>query len=105
MAIWPLMQAVVVVFQALLAGPVLYLVAIPASAMGARLRDVLTRRVRGGTAEGIRFAVLIPAHNEEVLLGQLLESLAAQDYPREQFQVIVIADNCTDATSERASGF
>lgn len=105
MAIWSLMQAVVVALQALLAVPVLYLVAITAAALGSRLRDVLRRRVRGGTAQGIRFAVLIPAHNEEVLLGQLLESLAAQDYPREQYQVIVIADNCTDATSARAGGF
>lgn len=49
-----------------------------------------------------RFAVLIPAHNEEVLLPRLLKSISVQDYPRELFQVFVIADNCTDSTAAAA---
>jgi poly-beta-1,6-N-acetyl-D-glucosamine synthase len=40
--------------------------------------------------------VLIPAHNEEALIGEALESLAAQT--RIADEVIVIADNCTDQT-------
>jgi cellulose synthase/poly-beta-1,6-N-acetylglucosamine synthase-like glycosyltransferase len=45
-----------------------------------------------------RFNVVIPAHNEELLLPRLLESLTSQEYPREHFRVTVVADNCTDGT-------
>jgi cellulose synthase/poly-beta-1,6-N-acetylglucosamine synthase-like glycosyltransferase len=50
-----------------------------------------------------RFAVLVPAHNEEQYLPRLLESLQGQAYPADRFRVKVIADNCTDGTA-RASG-
>ena len=49
-----------------------------------------------------RFAVLVPAHNEELLIGRLLRSLAQLDYPRELFEVCVVADNCTDGTARLA---
>lgn len=45
-----------------------------------------------------RFAVIIPAHNEELLVERLLRSLASQDYPSSMVKVIVVADNCTDNT-------
>lgn len=53
-----------------------------------------------------RFAVLIPAHNEEALIERLLRSLAAQDYPASRYIVYVVADNCHDRTAElaRAAG-
>ena len=46
-----------------------------------------------------RFLVLVPAHNEEALLPELLSSLKAMDYPRSLCDVHVVADNCTDATA------
>src|SRR5215471_6383335 len=46
-----------------------------------------------------RFAVLVPAHNEEVLIGRLLHSLALLDYPRERLDICVVADNCSDSTA------
>lgn len=49
-----------------------------------------------------RFAVLVFARNEERVVGQLLASLRAQDYPSDAFDVFVTADNCTDATAEVA---
>ncbi|MBC7217354.1 MAG: glycosyltransferase family 2 protein [Candidatus Caldatribacterium sp.] len=49
-----------------------------------------------------KFAVLIPAHNEEKVLGPLLESLKRQEYPREFFDVYVACDACTDRTKEVA---
>ncbi len=52
-----------------------------------------------------RFAVLVPAHDEEVVIGRLLRSLAALDYPRERYDVCVVADNCTDRTAEIAREF
>ncbi|MCL6444737.1 MAG: glycosyltransferase family 2 protein [Alicyclobacillus sp.] len=49
-----------------------------------------------------RFAVIIPAHNEERVIGPLIDSLNAQQYPRELYDIHVIADNCTDHTREVA---
>jgi glycosyl transferase family 2 len=53
------------------------------------------------------FAILIPAHNEIAVLGKLLESLAALDYPKDHYTVYVVADNCTDGTAAlaRATGW
>jgi cellulose synthase/poly-beta-1,6-N-acetylglucosamine synthase-like glycosyltransferase len=45
-----------------------------------------------------RFAVLVPARNEELVIGNLLDSLALQDYPKDAFHVYVACDGCTDAT-------
>lgn len=50
-----------------------------------------------------RFAVLISARNEEKVIGYLLDSINAQDYPRELFDVYVVADNCTDRTAQVAA--
>ncbi|MCD7928096.1 MAG: glycosyltransferase [Oscillospiraceae bacterium] len=49
-----------------------------------------------------RFAMLIPARNEEAVLPGLLQSLKEQDYPAHLIQVYVIADNCTDGTAALA---
>ncbi len=49
-----------------------------------------------------RYAVLVAARNEEAVIGNLLDSLHAQDYPRELFTVFVAADNCTDDTARVA---
>lgn len=50
-----------------------------------------------------RYAILIPARNEEKVLPHLLESIHKQDYPTELITVYVIADNCTDNTAKIAS--
>lgn len=49
-----------------------------------------------------RMAVLIPAHDEEKVIGPLLESLKAQNYPVAFVHGFVVADNCRDATAEVA---
>ncbi len=46
-----------------------------------------------------RFAILIPAHNEQQVIGSLLANLQSLDYPRELYEVFVIADNCVDDTA------
>ena len=46
-----------------------------------------------------RFGVVICARNEENVIGQLLSSVKAQDYPQELLEMFVVADNCTDATA------
>lgn len=49
-----------------------------------------------------RFMAIIPAHNEESVVGNLVESLTKQNYPKELLDIYVIADNCTDKTAEIA---
>ena len=46
-----------------------------------------------------KFMAIIPAHNEEKVVGNLVESLKNQDYDKELFDIYVIADNCTDNTA------
>ncbi|MCB9839060.1 MAG: glycosyltransferase [Phycisphaeraceae bacterium] len=41
--------------------------------------------------------IVIPAHNEEGVIGELVASLVAQDYPGE-LHVVIALDRCTDAT-------
>ena len=84
-----------------------------------RLRAALgpaqTEHERNLTAEGLtkpghvaaardagpgKVVVVIPAHDEEELIGEALESLAAQTRPADE--VIVVADRCGDHTSEIA---
>ena len=48
------------------------------------------------------FAVLVAAHNEEAVIGQLVSNLHQLDYPKELYDIYVIADNCTDATADIA---
>jgi cellulose synthase/poly-beta-1,6-N-acetylglucosamine synthase-like glycosyltransferase len=53
-----------------------------------------------------RFAVLVPAHNEGHVIADVLDALSRQEYPRDLFDVYVVADNCTDNTADvvRAHG-
>jgi glycosyltransferase involved in cell wall biosynthesis len=45
-------------------------------------------------------SVIVPAHNEEAYLGRTLEALQGQSYPR--YEVIVIANACSDSTASLA---
>lgn len=49
-----------------------------------------------------KFMAIIPAHNEESVVKNLIESLKKQNYPKELLDIYVIADNCTDKTAEIA---
>jgi len=54
-------------------------------------------------APSTRFAIIIPAHNEELLLERILISIREQKYPKELYKTIVVADNCVDQTAFVAS--
>ena len=54
------------------------------------------------TDKNHRFMAIIPAHNEEAVVGNLIESLKNQDYPKDLYDIYVIADNCTDNTAKIA---
>ncbi len=45
-----------------------------------------------------KFACIIPARNEELVIENLLESLKKQNYPKEFYDIFVIPNNCTDNT-------
>lgn len=62
------------------------------------------RKFEGNEGKKRRFAVLVPAHNEELVIDTTVNSLKEMDYPAGLFDVIVIADNCTDKTAEIARG-
>lgn len=49
-----------------------------------------------------RFAVLVCARNEEKVIAQLIKSVQAQTYGRENIRIFVMADNCTDNTARAA---
>jgi cellulose synthase/poly-beta-1,6-N-acetylglucosamine synthase-like glycosyltransferase len=55
------------------------------------------------SAPRTRFEIVVPSHNEEGGIAATVESLLAVDYPPGLRRVVVVADNCTDATAARAS--
>jgi cellulose synthase/poly-beta-1,6-N-acetylglucosamine synthase-like glycosyltransferase len=50
-------------------------------------------------------SVLVPVRNEERYIERCLYSLAAQDYPRSHFEVIVVDGQSTDQTRQAVSRF
>ena len=45
------------------------------------------------------FAVIVAAHNEEQVIGPLVDNLKMLNYPNSLYDIFVIADNCTDNTA------
>ncbi len=41
-------------------------------------------------------SILVPAHNESIVIRKTVQALLAFDYPRELYEIIVINDNSTD---------
>lgn len=64
--------------------------------------------VRDGQASvpALRFAVILPAHNEELVIGDTTVALRNLRYPDGYCDIHVVADHCSDATAEvaRAAG-
>lgn len=44
--------------------------------------------------------VVVSARNESKVIGNLIKSIQANDYPKELLKIFVIADNCTDNTAQ-----
>lgn len=67
----------------------------------------LLRRTRvEGKPGHARFAVVIPAHNEEAVIAQTIKSVSNQTLPDHLVDTYVVADHCTDRTADvaRAAG-
>ena len=82
--------------QLALGGAVAYLFALGAAAVlgGRRLH-----RTPVANEPRTAFLVVVPAHDEELVLGRLLDSIASADYPARLIRRLVVADNCTDRTA------
>ena len=52
-----------------------------------------------------KFAVLIAARNEELVIGPLINSLLTQEYPSDLYDIWVVPNNCTDNTALAARNF
>ncbi len=89
----------------IVAGVSLALLALPAFAASAYLGALafFSRRpptpTRDSSTQRLTFDVIVPAHDEESGIAATVTSLCALDYPRDQFRVIVVADNCSDGTA------
>ena len=49
-----------------------------------------------------KFAMVVAAHNEEIVISELVDSLKNIKYPNELYDIFVVADNCTDKTADIA---
>jgi cellulose synthase/poly-beta-1,6-N-acetylglucosamine synthase-like glycosyltransferase len=49
-----------------------------------------------------RFAIAIPAHNEESVIARTVNTLRELNYPRDWFDIFVVADYCSDHTAAQA---
>lgn len=49
-----------------------------------------------------RFGIVIPARNESSVIADTVKCILSSKYPKDMFDVYVVADNCTDNTAELA---
>lgn len=50
----------------------------------------------------MRISVIVPCYNAEKIIGRCIESLERQDFPRNQFEIILVDDESKDNTVETA---
>lgn len=96
---WDITNGLFIILQVLTASIALYQVIIGIAGLWKR-KETCT------APPDSSFAILIAAHNEEQVIGPLLENVKTLDYPKEKYDVFVICDNCTDRTADivRAHG-
>lgn len=59
---------------------------------------VTWKRVDNKDPSGKTFSIIIPAKNEEKVLGRLLDRMVNQEYDKSKYEIIVIEDGSTDNT-------
>jgi cellulose synthase/poly-beta-1,6-N-acetylglucosamine synthase-like glycosyltransferase len=80
---------------------IIYLAAATFYLLGLALAYFLMReRIPGPDEPFNYFAILVPAHNEELLIVTLCQSLLQVDYPKDKLEIFIIADNCSDRTAD-----
>ncbi|RHJ87755.1 glycosyltransferase family 2 protein [Parabacteroides sp. AM08-6] len=68
----------------------------------ASLRKKKTTKTEGNI-EFRRIAILIPAYKEDKVIMECVESCLLQDYPKGQYDIVVISDQMSDETNEELS--
>ncbi len=58
------------------------------------------RRVDAATYDLPAVSILIPAHNEALVIRETLDAMCALDYPKEKLEIVVINDGSTDGTRD-----
>ena len=61
---------------------------------------LMKRREHSTAAPKHTFAAVICAHNEERVIWQLIDNLKQLNYPKDMYDIYVVADNCTDNTAD-----
>ena len=49
-----------------------------------------------------KYGICIAARNERNVIGNLIDSINKQNYPKDLYTIFVVADNCTDDTADIA---
>ena len=92
------MKTLIIVLDFVLLAPTLfYSLYLAFLTLLALLRNL--RTFNNNNAKIRRFAILVPAHNEELVIDKTISSLKNIDYPQDLYDIIVIADNCSDNTA------
>lgn len=83
--------------------PAVYLLVLALAATVDRVRPALPRAPMRAAR---RVTVVVPAHDEALLIGRCVAALLDQTLERERYAVVVVADNCSDDTAAlaRAAG-
>ena len=81
---------------ACLAGMMIYQLVLSLFGFGRKVKDYQDHDPQS------RFLVLVPAHNEEKVIGDIVRNLQTMDYPRELYDIYVVPNNCTDDTEAAA---
>lgn len=63
---------------------------------------IFRKRTYPRTDKKLKYGIIIGARNEEKVIGGLIDSIRANDYPADKIQIFVVAHNCTDATARIA---
>lgn len=88
-----LLQGVLIVLIAYLAASVLYHLALAASYL------LIRKKAQPPAQARTRFAIVVPAHNEEMLIDRFCRNIMNIDYPISLREIFIIADNCSDRTA------
>lgn len=90
-----------------IAWAVLFIAALPIVYTGIITLAAVRRQTPApNNAKQLKIAIIIPAHNEALLIQDTVKHALAQSYPTDKYAVFVVADNCDDDTAylAQASG-
>src|SRR5688572_26180776 len=83
----------------------LFLVALPLAylaLLALASADFLRPKTAANRQPSHRFIIAIPAHNEASVIGTSIHQMQALNYPKDLFNIHVVADHCSDKTAEIA---